>query len=401
MKSVESMENMKKIESGEGIKVIENKNKTKTKTKGGVATMKEKQTEANKKEESKTTFIRTTKIEKSQSNKTIKNLFKNQDKLRFDLAIQRNHVWTIEQKSNLIHSILYGYPIPPVIVQETEDEFIWFLDGKQRLTSIISFINNEFALSKKTPDVYGVEIGGKKFSDLSEDMQDIIYDETITLIKLKNMTDEERDEMFVRWNSGTALSKIELTRAMHSELMEQVNKISELEFFAEDIGLTDKARNRFLDQEIILQIAMLLDEGKENIKGFGSTQVKNYVLSLKRDGRVLSNEIVKKFEDVAHYLNLAVSVMDIADKRKALKKVHIPAVFYTAIKAMENKVRFNEYGEFVKDFLITNYKVDSKYGQSCQRSSSKKENVLIRLNEMEKALDELLKKKEEKMADAV
>lgn len=335
-------------------------------------------------------FHRTTRIEKSPVNRTIKNLFKNRKKLRFDLAIQRNEVWTHEQKSMLIHSILYGYPIPPVMAQETDDDFIWFLDGKQRLTTILGFLNGDFALHKNTPDVLGFKIAGHKFEDLTEDMRDIIYDESISIIKMKYMTDEERDEMFIRWNSGTGLSKIELTRAMHTELIKQINEISELPFFADDISVTDKARNRFVDQEIILQIAMLLDEGKNNIKGFGSTQIKDYVLRLKSVNKTLSEKIIKQFKDVSGYLNSAVHDFDYAQRTKALKKVHVPIIFYTAIKAMKEGVRFNDYGDFVKKFLVEDYSVESDYGQSCQKSSSKKESVLIRITEMNHALDEFI-----------
>lgn len=336
-------------------------------------------------------FIRDTRIEKSSNNRTIKNLFKNKDKLRFDLAIQRGEVWTHDQKSMLIHSILYGYPVPPVMVQETNDDNIWFLDGKQRLTTIVGYLNGDFAISKNTPPVFNHSIAGFKFKDLQEDMQDIIYDETIQLVKLKNMNDTERDELFVRWNSGSALSKIELTRAMHSDLIEQINHIAELEFFAENISLTTKARNRFVDQEIILQIAMLLDEGRDKMKGFGSTQVKDYVLRLKDVDQVLPKELVSKFENMSKYLNMAVHDFDMAESRKALKKIHIPIIFYTAIKAMEQNVKPALYGDFVRTFLINAYSVESDYGQSCQAGSSKKENVQIRLSEMGLAFDQFVK----------
>ncbi len=364
------------------------KNETSAKSSTGTKNKKEKVVAPEVEDIAK--YQKTTRIEKSQNNRTIKNLYKNREKLRFDLAIQRNEVWTNDQKSMLIHSILYGYPVPPVMVLETDDDYIWFLDGKQRLTTILSFISDEFSLSKNTPDVYGFKIANHKFSDLTEDMQDIIHDENIALIKLKNMTDEERDEMFVRWNSGSTLSKIELTRAMHSDLIEQINSISELPFFAEDIAITDKGRNRFLDQEVILQIAMLLDEGKNNIKGFGSSQVKDYVLRLKEVGKTLPEKVIKQFKDVSHYLNLAVDDFEYADRKKALKKIHIPMVFYTAIKAMESKVRFYDYGAFIKEFLIKDYSVNSDYGQACQKGSSKKESVLTRLNEMDLALDEFI-----------
>lgn len=371
---------VKPVEAKKETKVVDDKN-----VKGDVEM--EKATKAIQ-EDAK--FERNTRIEKSSNNRTIKNLFKNKDKLRFDLAIQRNEVWSLEQKSNLIHSILYGFPVPPVMVQETDDEFIWFLDGKQRISAILSYISGDFTLSKKTSDVFSHKIAGHKFSDLSEDMKDIIYDETIQLIKLKHMTDEERDEMFVRWNSGSSLSKIELTRAMHSDLIEQINYIADLEFFADDIALTSKARNRFVDQEIILQISMLLDEGKDKIKGFGSPQIKDYVLRLKASNQVLADSLVEKFEIVSHYLNMSVSDFELAERKKALKKIHIPMIFFTAIKAMEYKLKPKLFGDFIRTFLISTYSIESDYGQSCQSSSSKKENVQIRLHEMNMAFEEFL-----------
>jgi hypothetical protein len=287
------------------------------------------------------------------------------------------------------------------MVQDTDDDNLWFLDGKQRLSTIISYLSGEFALSKKTPPVFEHEIKGAKFADLQEDMQDEILSETLTLIKLKHMTEEEVDNLFVRWNSGSSLSKIELTRAMHSDLIEQINYISELEFFAEDIALTGKARNRFVDQEIILQIAMLLDEGKDNIKGFGSAQISDYVLRLKETGQVLSDDLVKKFELVSHYLNMSVAEFDYSERTKALKKIHVPMIFFTAQKAMELKVKPNIFGNFIRDFLITNYSVESDYGQSCQAGSSKKDNVQVRLYEMGMEFEEYLKELEDTAKETV
>jgi hypothetical protein len=335
-------------------------------------------------------FERKTRIQKSSVNRTIKSLYKDWKKgfLRFDLAIQRNDVWTNEQKSMLIHSLLYGFPIPPVYVQESDDDFIWFLDGRQRIgATLMPFINGDWALSKNTPDIFGHKIAGCKFKDLPEDIQDTILDEPIQLVKMKNMTDEERDEMFVRLNSGSTLSRIELTRAMHSELIEKINHISELNFFAKDIALTSKARNRFVDQEIILQIAMLMEEGIDNLKGFGSSHIKDFVLRLKESEKTLSDELMKKFEEIASYLSHAVVDFEPADLKKALKKIHVPIIFYVAQKAIEDKISPVLFGDFIRSFLVTNYSVESDYGVSCQAGSSKKENVMVRLREMSRAFE--------------
>lgn len=365
-------------------------------------------------------FVRKTKIEKTSSNVSIKSLFKEWKKdqmlkeqrkkeveealkkgepvptgddgttLRFDLAIQRNETWSDYQKSDLIHTYLYGYYVFPVLVEDSNDGKKWFLDGKQRITTLMTYINGDWALSKKTKPVYGFKIAGLKFKDLPVEMQEEILDETITLVRMKNMTEAERDEMFVKQNSGSPLSRMEMTRAMHSELIESINQISRIPFFKDDIELSRKARNRFVDQEIILQIAMLLEEGKEKIKGFGAAHIEEYVLRLKEADKTISDELMQRFEDVSKYLTLAFEDYEMDEIKRALKKIHVPIVFHVAQTAMGENIQPKLFGDFVRSFLIKNYSIESKYGKSCQAGSSKKENVLIRLDEMSAALTQFI-----------
>lgn len=366
-------------------------------------------------------FSRQTRIQKSSSDATIKSLYKEWKKdqllksqrknaeaeaiknneplpegddgttLRFDLAIQRNETWSDYQKSDFIHSVIYGYYIPPVLVQDSNDGKKWFLDGKQRITTLMTYINGEWQLSKKTKTVYGYKIAGFKFKDLPEEMQEEIMDESITIVRMQNMTEVERDEMFVKQNSGSPLSRIEMTRAMHSELIESINEISNFKFFKEDIELSRKARVRFVDQEIILQIAMLMEEGKEKIKGFGAGHIEEYVLRLKEAEKTLSDELVKRFEDVSKYLNQAFEEYELDEVKKSLKRIHVPIIFWNAETAINEKLQPKLFGDFIRSFLISNYSVESRYGKSCQAGSSKKENVLTRLDEMSASLTEFIK----------
>lgn len=315
--------------------------------------------------------------------------------MRFDEVVQRNEVWTEQQKSNLIHSALYGYYIPPVLVKDAGDGRKWFLDGKQRITTFMTFLNGDWALTKKTEDVYGHNIAGCKFKDLPEDMQDEIYSKMITVVYIKNLTNEERDNMFVRLNGGSPLTKMELTRAKHSELIESVNELANLTFFKEDLELSKKARVRFVDQEIILQTAMLIEEGKDRIKGFGAVHIEDYVLRLKSSGKTISDEMIRKFEELSTYVNISIDKdhAEFTDEeaKKSLKKIHVPIIFYVADIAIKEKLQPALFGQFIRSFLVTNYSVESKYGKSCQSSSSKKESVITRIDEMTNALNGFIK----------
>lgn len=82
--------------------------------------------------------------------------------------------WSPKMKSLLIHSLLSGFPVNPIYVVE-ENGITYTLDGSQRTSTCISYLENEFALSKDTPTIIinsaengekiskEYEIAGKKF----------------------------------------------------------------------------------------------------------------------------------------------------------------------------------------------------------------------------------------------
>jgi hypothetical protein len=152
-------------------------------------------------------------IQKSQMTQTVKWVTRNQEKLNFSYSIQRRSVWKPEQKSLLIHSLIYGYPIPPFYALESDDNNLYMLDGKQRMTTFIDFVEGKFALTE-LPEINNINITGLTFEQLPEDFQDEILTTNLNIYRFKDITDEEVENLFYRLNNGTALSKIELTRSI-------------------------------------------------------------------------------------------------------------------------------------------------------------------------------------------
>lgn len=66
------------------------------------------------------------------------------------MNLQRPLVWTLEQKQELIYSIFKGIQLPPIslIQYRDNDRNITYkiIDGKQRLSTIIAFVKNEFPI---------------------------------------------------------------------------------------------------------------------------------------------------------------------------------------------------------------------------------------------------------------
>lgn len=71
-------------------------------------------------------------------------------KLIVNRRYQRKLVWTIDEKQNLIDSILHDYPVPLVLLAELKSGEhkgkLEIIDGMQRLNAIFSFIEQKFPL---------------------------------------------------------------------------------------------------------------------------------------------------------------------------------------------------------------------------------------------------------------
>lgn len=314
-----------------------------------------------------------------QSNMTVqpKWLEKNEEKIRYDLAIQRNEVWDIERKSLYIRAIIYGYPPGYFFTQDTGDDFYWVIDGQQRFTTLTQYLKGKFALSENTPPINGIKIAGFKYEELPDDFKDELRTRNLTIFKYKNMTMEERDDLFYYINNGMGLTKIELTRVFASStVMDFVNEISKHEFFQKTIAISDSQRNRFTDQEIILQILSVLIKGYE--KGLSSKEIKELAIELKENG--IPDNIKEVLKNTTNYIYQAIPV-----KQKFMKKVNIPIIFNVAVKAQNNEITPEKFGGFLQMFFSD---IPTEYDYATDSGSAKKENVKIRIDEMNGYFDE-------------
>lgn len=75
--------------------------------------------------------------------------------------LQRPFVWTLFQKRELILSKLKGVKIAPISVISYNHKIYQIIDGKQRLSTLISFVQNEFSIEFEGEEYY--------FDDLDED----------------------------------------------------------------------------------------------------------------------------------------------------------------------------------------------------------------------------------------
>ncbi len=120
---------------------------------------------------------------------------------------QRQYVWDSTKASKLIESAILQIPLPIVYLSEEKDGKEYVIDGQQRLTSFFAFIDGLFPDGKHFKlsglNVHA-ELNGKKFNELSDDLQNKINSYGVhTITFLKNSSENLKFEIFERLNTGS------------------------------------------------------------------------------------------------------------------------------------------------------------------------------------------------------
>ena len=158
-------------------------------------------------------------------------LSRKRSKINTNPDYQRPSVWTKAQKQMLIDSILRDFDIPKIYLHKTSDDTFDVIDGQQRIRTIWSFYDDEFALPKDAEPVNGIVVANKKYSELHMDISTIIDSYNLDFVILDNEDEDEIREMFLRLQNGTSLKAQEKRNAMPGQMRDFIKKVSEHEFF--------------------------------------------------------------------------------------------------------------------------------------------------------------------------
>lgn len=197
---------------------------------------------------------------------------------------QRNEVWSRAAQIMLIDTILKGIPIPKVYIKSVMKDgntYRVVIDGQQRLTAILKFVQNKLVLRKP----YGGEYANKKFEELPDDVQNEILRYKIDINEIFNPTDEEIRDLYSRVNKYTVqLNKQELRRAdFPGDFIDLAEELSELEFFEKSKIFSVKQRRRMLDVEYIEELLSIMLEGIQDKKEYLDAVCEKYMTMDNRD----------------------------------------------------------------------------------------------------------------------
>jgi hypothetical protein len=192
---------------------------------------------------------------------------------------QRGSVWKSSDKSLLIDSLLKGFPVPLIILQDEYPEIgstpiRRVVDGQQRLRTLISYIDRSLLGDDiKESDFFSFRPQGihhthpgYQFVDLSREQQMQILETRISAVILNSRTSEPAVlEVYDRLNrTGTKLSAQELRWAKYrsdfSELCYRITRDNQTRWH--DWGIiTNQSIAQMGDVELTSELVLLILDG--------------------------------------------------------------------------------------------------------------------------------------------
>lgn len=188
--------------------------------------------------------------------------------LELKAPFQRNPVWTAKQKSYLIDTILRGFPVPELYMQEYtdaagQDRYV-VVDGQQRLRACLEFLEGRLTLDP----VDSPDFADMSFDDLDDDQKKQIYSYNFVVRVLPEMPEPALRAMFQRLNRNVvALNPQELRHATYwGEFISSVENLASDERWAACGIFTANDIRRMIDAEFVSELVVAYLHGLQNKK---------------------------------------------------------------------------------------------------------------------------------------
>ena len=238
--------------------------------------------------------------------------YTNKDSFELNPPYQRRGgIWTKAQRQLLVDSVLGGFDIPKLYLHEnpwhSPDKEYAVADGKQRLLTLWSFLNNEFPISENFTLVdptnlpNGLPRPGSLYRDLAPAWQDHFAGTSLDFVVIttpKDGKEAERAirEVFTRLNSGAALTAGEKARARAGSLQDLARSISTHDFLTKRVSIsTKRGEDMLLAQNLV---AMEVEKFRNGSMICERSPERIRTLMLAED--VASGELADSIEETLH-----------------------------------------------------------------------------------------------------
>jgi hypothetical protein len=187
--------------------------------------------------------------------------------------------WSLDKRQLFIDSLLNGYDVPKIYLHDLRGshptKVYAIVDGKQRLTTIWSFLEDGFPLATDfriqaevnvddldAPAAAVARMGGLRFSQLERHWQQLFTGTYLSVVLIRDADTEDIEDLFSRLNNGEALNAAERRNALGGDMAVLIREVARRPFFVERLPFSNARQ-----QHLALAAALLAVEAARRARG--------------------------------------------------------------------------------------------------------------------------------------
>lgn len=309
----------------------------------------------------------------------------NMGRLNLEPQYQRRSVWNLNYREFFVDSLVRNFPTQSIFLELQIDPDAPtqynVLDGKQRLTSLLMFVRDEFVAPDSLSDL---GLAGKYYSEFSRRFKTQILGYLFTVETVSDASNSDLNQAFDRLNRNVSrLNKQELRHAQYNgNFIRKMEKFAEHDFW-EKIGLVTTARRRrMLDVEYVSEFYIATTDGPQDGKDYLDDVYAKFDIEIpneeERDRRFNeATEFISRIDDarqlsVTRFSNLA----DFYSLWVATLEVTTAGEDIDAHMAAE---RLSSFESDLEDGKFQDYLLAARQGSNKQRNRELRANRLAKV----------------------
>jgi len=308
---------------------------------------------------------------------------------------QRKPVWSLNNKSYLVDTIIKGLPIPEIYMQiktdETGETKYIIVDGQQRLRAILEYLSGEYELLESDNPEYG----GKEFQDLPSGIKQEIWNYDFVVRELSTSSDEDIRHIFQRLNKNVVpLNRQELRNATYmGEFMQLMLRLAEEDsFWSDNKIVSPNDIKRMINSEFVSEMFIGMMHG---------VQQKNQDL-LDKFYKMYDEDFQDKEDWKKKFTKIQLIINDIFEEDLRPVRWHNKNDFYSLFLAINGLLeeylipseKYSEIKKALEEFIVDVYRdvgsyefpTSKEYYENVIEHSTNKENRQKRINALRQVL---------------
>lgn len=249
--------------------------------------------------------------------------------------------WSLDKRQLFIDSLLNGYDVPKIYLHDLRGshptKVYAIVDGKQRLTTIWSFLEDGFPLAAdfrikgggdtNVPADAVPPVGALRFSQLDRHWQQLLTGTYLSVVLIRDADTEDIEDLFSRLNNGEALNAAERRNALGGDMAVLIRDVARRPFFAERLPFSNARHQHFAVAAALLAVEAAKRAGEPDLPALGDAALDTFV----RENRHLGQaDRARLIHGIDTRLDLAARVFEPSDPRLASPEKALEGILHPA-----------------------------------------------------------------------